>query len=124
MTILTPLQKSFLTSFFDFPFGKDFFLSGGTALSEFYIKHRLSQDIDIFTTNQEIDFEQVTMGIRQIAYELNLKTTSESVSKTFLKYFFKKTNQTLKVDIIKDIPIHFGKIRKFGDIRVDSIENI
>jgi len=66
MTILTSLQKSFLFEFFDTPPGKDFFLSGGTALSEFYLKHRLSQDIDLFTTNQEIDFEQVSVEVRKI----------------------------------------------------------
>lgn len=49
--ILTPLQSEFLTAFF----GQcpDFFLTGGTALSAFYLQHRLSQDVDLFTLSDE-----------------------------------------------------------------------
>ena len=34
---------------------KRFYLTGGTALAEFYLKHRLSEDIDLFTPEQEVD---------------------------------------------------------------------
>lgn len=48
-SLLTPSQKAFLTEFFKQPVGQEFFLTGGTALAEYYLHHRYSEDIDLFT---------------------------------------------------------------------------
>ena len=47
--ILHPHQIRILKLFFATPFSKTFFLTGGTALSAFYLKHRESQDLDFFS---------------------------------------------------------------------------
>lgn len=56
--ILTALQSNFLREFFDRT--QEFYLTGGTALSAFYLQHRLSEDLDFFTNNdvaeKEFDF--------------------------------------------------------------------
>jgi hypothetical protein len=41
--ILTPLQFEFLNIFFQQPVGQKFFLTGGTALAEYYLQHRFSE---------------------------------------------------------------------------------
>ncbi|MFQ5865173.1 MAG: nucleotidyl transferase AbiEii/AbiGii toxin family protein [bacterium] len=43
--ILNPLQNSFLDEFFQQT--QEFYLTGGTALSAFYLQHRYSEDIDL-----------------------------------------------------------------------------
>lgn len=54
-TILTPLQKQIFTLLTkDKQFFKYFYLSGGTALSEYYLHHRISEDLDFFS-EKEID---------------------------------------------------------------------
>lgn len=54
-SILTATQKQILTILSkDNSFIKNFYLTGGTALSEFYLHHRLSEDLDFFTET-EID---------------------------------------------------------------------
>ena len=103
--------------------GKEFFLSGGTALSEYYLQHRLSQDLDLFTVNQEITFDVVNAEIRKIIDREGLRIESEIVSDSFLRYILKTNGEVLKVDLVKDIPVHFGEIKNFGLIRVDSEEN-
>ncbi|MFA0732219.1 MAG: hypothetical protein LKKZDAJK_002880 [Candidatus Fervidibacter sp.] len=45
--LLSPLQRDFLGQFFRQR--RDFFLTGGTALAAFYLFHRRSEDIDLFT---------------------------------------------------------------------------
>ena len=41
---------------------KNFFLTGGTALSVFYFHHRSSEDIDFFSTNfRELNIVDVTL---------------------------------------------------------------
>jgi predicted nucleotidyltransferase component of viral defense system len=47
--ILTDLQKEILLIFSKIPDSNNFYLTGGTALSEFYLGHRKSFDLDIFT---------------------------------------------------------------------------
>lgn len=55
-TILTPKQSQFLELISqDKQITKRFYLTGGTALSEFYLQHRLSYDIDLFTEKEEVD---------------------------------------------------------------------
>ncbi len=55
VTILTSAQKQILVILAkDKIFSKHFYLSGGTALSEYYLHHRVSEDLDFFSEN-EID---------------------------------------------------------------------
>ena len=52
-SLLTPLQRRVLTSFFQKGLGeRGFYLTGGTALAEFYLHHRYSDDLDFFTRKQ------------------------------------------------------------------------
>ena len=44
---------------------ENFYLSGGTALAEFYLKHRLSEDLDFFSEN-EFDPQAVSVFFRKI----------------------------------------------------------
>jgi predicted nucleotidyltransferase component of viral defense system len=54
-SLLTQQQKKFLDFFNEQILLWDkFYLSGGTALSEFYLRHRFSEDLDFFS-EQEID---------------------------------------------------------------------
>jgi hypothetical protein len=43
------LQKDSLTLFAQLPDQDQFYLAGGTALAEYYLGHRLSFDLDLFT---------------------------------------------------------------------------
>ena len=46
----SPAQREVLTQLITHPdIEKNFFLTGGTALSVFYLHHRLSDDLDLFT---------------------------------------------------------------------------
>ncbi|MEO0122442.1 MAG: nucleotidyl transferase AbiEii/AbiGii toxin family protein [candidate division WOR-3 bacterium] len=49
MEILTPLQQDFIRAFSKTKLVENFFLTGGTALSAFYLFHRYSEDMDFFT---------------------------------------------------------------------------
>ena len=50
---LSPLQHDRLTAFFA---REDrFFLSGGAALAGFYLRHRETHDLDLFTLNDVLD---------------------------------------------------------------------
>lgn len=52
--LLQPLQKRFLTFWFSLPDHDRFYLTGGTALAEFYLGHRISFDLDFFTAEEPL----------------------------------------------------------------------
>ncbi len=54
LSILSDFQKKVLEYFRKTSLSKHFYLAGGTALAEFYLKHRKSEDLDFFTQEELI----------------------------------------------------------------------
>ncbi|MGH7853995.1 MAG: nucleotidyl transferase AbiEii/AbiGii toxin family protein [Candidatus Binatia bacterium] len=52
--LLTPFQRKVLRAFTELEESKAFYLTGGTALSAFYLAHRLSEDFDLFTSEEHL----------------------------------------------------------------------
>lgn len=125
MAVNYVLQDKFLNRFFSGRFATDFYLTGGTALARFYFQHRESVDLDLFTQNQKTDFSIVNLEIERIGRELGLETIKQVTTDTFLQFIFQDSQQDLlKIDLVKDIPVHFGEFKQKGNIRLDSLENI
>src|SRR3989344_1618200 len=66
MSAYIKLQDKFLKAFFAGRFSQDFYLTGGTALAKFYFQHRESFDLDFFTQEQEIDFNEVNLEMVKV----------------------------------------------------------
>ena len=119
------LQDRFLEVFFNSTYREKFYLTGGTALARFYFNHRESLDLDLFTNDQNIDFYHVNQLVLSIFYTLDLKISSQANTDTFIQsVVLDQDGSSLKVDIVKDIPIHFGENLLRDGIWVDSLENI
>jgi predicted nucleotidyltransferase component of viral defense system len=126
-TILTPLQKKALLYLSKDPIiQKQFIFTGGTALSEYYLHHRLSEDLDFFS-DQDIDplwiqtigqklsktLEAKTVDIEQ-SFNRNLVffTFPDSILKTEFTYFpfssieKPKTQQGIRIDSLIDIAVN------------------
>src|SRR5258708_3524390 len=52
--LLTPIQQATLETFPRVPGHEQFYLTGGTALAAFHLHHRLSYDLDFFTSETGI----------------------------------------------------------------------
>ena len=64
--ILDPRQVEFLDEFQKVAFLKDnFYLTRGTALAAFYLKHRYSEDLDFFTEH-EIDILNLDASLKRL----------------------------------------------------------
>lgn len=121
--ILTKLQKEILQSFFAQPISKSFFLTGGTALSAFYFYHRESVDLDLFTF-EDIEIESVRQIFEVVAGKAHLALDHRVATEGYHKFFLTGETEELKIDLVKEQKVHFGKIKTFDKIRVDSVENI
>ena len=125
MAINYALQDKFLDLFFSGRFADEFYLTGGTALARFYFQHRESVDLDLFSQNQQLDFSAVNLEVERIGRELKLTTIKQVTTNTFLQFIFEDIEKNmLKVDLVKDIPVHFGEFKQEGNVRLDSLENI
>ena len=51
-SILSEFQKETLSLFKKTPLAKSYYLAGGTALAEYYLHHRKSEDLDFFTQDE------------------------------------------------------------------------
>lgn len=97
-----------------------FYLTGGTALAEFYLHHRYSEDLDFFT-DKDIDDTKVDVFIKKVAAILQPKTIArqriydrrmrmldfagEQLKTEFVKYEFKniKPEKIMKGIYVADI---------------------
>jgi len=119
------LQDRFLKLFFDGPLGEDFYLTGGTALARFYFQHRESLDLDLFTNNQDQDFALVNQIVLEILHSLKCRINSQVTTTTYIQYVtIDPSGTALKIDLVKDVPVHFGDLTSRDGIKLDSLENI
>jgi predicted nucleotidyltransferase component of viral defense system len=104
MNILTEEQITFIKLFSLTSLKDSFFLTGGTALSEFYLQHRLSEDLDFFT-DEPAQIPFVLPYIKKICEELKVKLEIRKQFRTYLEVFiyFGEKN-IVKCDFAQDSP--------------------
>lgn len=125
-SLLTPLQKEVLYRFFGKKGGEfGFFLTGGTALAEFYLRHRYSDDLDLFTRMDEV-LPEGDRILTRVAGELNLKWELVNRGNRSRQYQItpEGDESPLKVDLVQDIEAFVEPPKNFGGIRVDSLLDI
>ncbi len=100
---------------------KNFFLTGGTALSVFYLSHRKSEDLDLFT-KEEINLNGISSWIK-----LNFSNYASilNISPNYLSY----NVSSIKIDFVIDITSIDCKRETFKfengkSLKIDCIENI
>ena len=125
-TILTPKQLDFLEFVQKEPFLiKNFYWTGGTALSEFYLKHRLSEDIDLFIEKKEVDPKLTDAFLKKISFHLKVSKIKRSQFLGLVSYkLIYKDSEELKIDF-NYYP--FPRIEKglmLGKLQIDSIRDI
>lgn len=103
---------------------KSFYLSGGTALAEFYLHHRYSDDLDLFTASE--DFPQ--FEVEKFAQAIKKAVGANDIAYRRLHdrriFFFAKNKKELKIEFTY-YPFH--QIREAQDInglKIDSLEDI
>lgn len=125
-TILTPVQRKFLELVLKEPYLlRLYYWTGGTVLSEFYLHHRESYDIDLFTEKEEVNLPSVSKFISIAGKKLDAAQTSHARFlglQSFHLSFAK--GESLKVDFnYYPFPrINIG--RKWNGIAIDSLQDI
>jgi hypothetical protein len=98
--IITRFQEEALQAVFSIPEAESFALAGGTALSEYYLGHRLSEDVDLFS----FEAEAVPLLGERLISDLPTILPGASISRfrrypTFQGFLVTGPDSSLKVDI-------------------------
>ncbi|MCJ7804184.1 nucleotidyl transferase AbiEii/AbiGii toxin family protein [Patescibacteria group bacterium] len=131
-TILTAKQKLFLQFFSkNSELVNRFYLTGGTALTAFYIPYRHSEDLDFFSED-EVETKAIAVFFKSIKPKLKYK--SIDINKSFNRhlFFLNFTDSVLKVEFTYfpfpqiEVPQkHQGvKVNGILDIAVDKLFTI
>lgn len=118
-TILTPIQQQILNLLSkEASFVKNFYLTGGTALSEYYLHHRLSEDLDFFTAIQ-VDKMWLTSLSSVIAHKIKAsKDIQESFNRNLV--FFRLENTIIKTEFTYFPMPQINPPTFFNNIPIDS----
>lgn len=104
---------------------KRFYFTGGTALAEFYLKHRLSEDIDLFTEKEEVNQTLIDSFLKKVSLKLSIVEIRKSQFLGLFSYLLIfKDGKKLKVDFNYYPFPRIDKGTKFKNLNVDSIYDI
>jgi predicted nucleotidyltransferase component of viral defense system len=126
--IITDLQREILLIFSTIPDSDMFYLTGGTALTEFYLAHRKSFDLDIFTTEKAlvIPFSHVFEDEIKKVFQIKVIRRLE----TFVEFEVSGKDEKTRVQIALDSPFRFEnpvdsdigiKVNDYTDLIVDKL---
>lgn len=119
---LTKLQLDILAGFFARE--RRFFLTGGGALAGFYLGHRQTEDLDLFSAPGP-DLREVAQALHETVQDLNATLEIRSRYRDFHRYLVRRGNEECIVDLVIDrAPMLESEKAAFGEVRVDTLREI
>lgn len=126
--IITGLQKEILSVFSKLADSEHFYLTGGTALTDFFLGHRKSFDLDLFTTEQKLvlPFSRVFEETLKKEFSLSVVRRFE----TFAEMEISTGGEQTKIQLSYDSPFRFDKpedsdlavkVNDYKDLVVDKL---
>lgn len=126
-TILTLDQQKVLDMFrTDKKLSEIFYLTGGTALAEFYLKHRLSDDLDFFTQD-DFPLALVENFVGKLCSEMGREARFQKLYDRrmfFLKSSAPKGTGELKIEFTKYPFARLADFQVLDGLKIDSLLDI
>ena len=126
MEILNNLQKDILRLFPGILESGHFYLTGGTALSYFYLKHRRSNDLDFFTSTEEL-ISPFSYRLEQAMKEKGINTQRQKGLHSFVELLAEKNNEKTVIHLACDSPFRLKDLEEFPEypkLKVDNLVDI
>lgn len=123
-TILSKNQIKILNAISaDVDICKNFYLTGGTALAEFYFSHRLSEDLDFFS-EQEFEPQAILIFLKKNQKKLNIIKIDYQQSFNRHLFFLHLKNEIIKTEFTFFPFPRIEKKTKKNNLSVDSMIDI
>ncbi|MEK7186277.1 MAG: nucleotidyl transferase AbiEii/AbiGii toxin family protein [Patescibacteria group bacterium] len=101
----------------------NFYFTGGTALSAFYLQHRYSEDLDFFS-EKNIDTETIFTFFQDLSRQHSFTFTSEFQEVVYIFLLKFNNTTTLKVDFGYYPYKQIEKPNELNGIKTDSLTDI
>jgi hypothetical protein len=121
--IIGSLQRGILRALSHVPDVQHFYLTGGTALAEFYLGHRKSFDLDLFTSekNLVLPFGRLVEDTLKREYALTVVRRFE----TFAEFEVRLADESTRLQVAYDSPARFeDPIESDTGIRINDYRDI
>jgi len=123
-TILTKRQQALLNELFSHKnIRESFYLSGGTALAEYYLHHRYSEDLDFFM-EQEIDPMSIQVILKTLAKKMSIKKIDYQQSFNRNLFYLHFDKEIIKTEFTYYPFEHIETPRLINGVKVDSLTDI
>ncbi|MBU3925962.1 nucleotidyl transferase AbiEii/AbiGii toxin family protein [Patescibacteria group bacterium] len=121
--ILSKNQKTAVDFISNEPKLADFYLSGGTALANYYLQHRFSDDLDFFISKKPdiIFLRNFTNNLKE---KLNAKELRYERLYDRNQFFFIKDDEELKIEFTKYPFKQLNPTMHQDGIKIDSLRDI
>jgi len=124
-SLLNTHQKCFLKFFCSREeLYKRFYFSGGTALSEYYLQHRYSEDLDFFS---ETEINQSDLNLFLTSHKKDFDAEQIQYTQSFNRnifFFLFKNNKELKTEFTYYPFVRLEKGQTDGNMQIDSALDI
>lgn len=124
--MLEKIQREVLIRLKDIPEVQSFFLTGGTALSAFYLFHRKSNDLDFFTSEEEL-IQPFSYKIEEALRQKNFVVERRRGFRSFVKLMVSLSTESTIIHLAFDSPFRLEPVREaedFPGIKIDSLPDI
>jgi len=102
---------------------QSFYLSGGTALAEFYLQHRLSEDLDFFS-EEEFESEGVSAVLKKIQKAAGIIRVRYEQSFNRNLFFLELEKDEIKTEFTYFPFPRIEQKKKIGNLSIDSLIDI
>lgn len=120
---LTELQQEIINTLKSIEGAKEFYFTGGSALSAYYLHHRVSEDMDFFTPTEEL----IQIVSKKLIIELEKKGIVVNLIrsfKSFVEMIAERGEESMKIQFALDSPYRLGKTQNIQGTIVDSLLDI
>lgn len=101
----------------------NFYLTGGTALAEFYLHHRLSEDLDFFS-EEEFDSQSIFVFLKKIQKEAGIQEIEYQQSFNRNLFFLHVGEEVIKTEFTYFPFTRIEQKDKIGKLFIDSLIDI
>lgn len=124
--IITPVQEAILRHFVQATDRDHFYLTGGTALAYFYLKHRQSNDLDFFTSVPEL-VVPFSYHLEGVLKDKGMALERRRATHSFVEFFVQSEIGNTVIQLAQDSPFRFESPTEFSEfpgLKVDDLRDI
>ncbi len=126
LPVLDKLQAAILHRVGEVPESSSFYLTGGTALAHFYLRHRQSRDLDFFTATEEL-VDPFSRRLEEALRAAGLVVQRQRGVHSFVELLAQRGDEATIIHVAQDAAFRFEPTRAFPDyphVQVDSLVDI